>query len=241
MPIKTIILTLCFFFSTSGYSKIKIGTLIYLPPFVVSLAAGIDIDLSRSLCARLHEECQFIPLRVEQLYDAISTGEVDIAIGGIPIHTNNRMFIFSLPYMLSRGQFLMTKGRQIHSIGDLKGSLVGVIRDDLNGGLFYNYLFNQYPGQFKMKQFNDIEDILAALSDKTISAAFLSHPVVNYWKQNSVNQFTSLGSPISIGEGIAIMSLSKNKKLIQRINQQLQIMQKDNTMTQLYNTYLFNE
>ena len=199
------------------------------------------MDLSRSLCAHLHEECQFISMGMEQLYEAMAAGKIDIAIGGIPIQLNNEIFIFSLPYMLSKGQFLIIKEGTIHSVSDLKGGVVGVIRDDLNGGLFYNYLFNQYHGQFKIQQFNDIEDVMSALSNKTISAAFLYHPVVNYWKQNSGNQFTSLGPPIVIGNGIAIMSLSKNKKLIQRINQQLQTMERDNTIMRLYNTYLFNE
>ncbi len=242
MPVKNLLLALCLFFSSSGYTTINVGTLIFKPPFISSPGYGFDIDLVHLLCQRLQEQCNLRPMGMDQLYQNLKDGKIDLAIGGIPISYSLQInFIFSLPYMLSKGQFLVLKKNQINSISELKDQSIGILQNPLNGGVFYKYLLDRYNGQFKIKLYNDIEDVLADLNNKTISAAFLNRSSVNYWIQQGGQEFKSLGPVYTIGDGIAIMALPKNKQLIARINKLIQDIEKDNTYMKLYNVYFANE
>ncbi|WP_131795453.1 transporter substrate-binding domain-containing protein [Fluoribacter gormanii] len=242
MPIKTILMALGLLFSSIGYTTINIGTLIFKPPYIFSPKNGFDIDLAQLLCQRLKEQCHFIPMGINELYKKLQEGKVDLAMGGIPISYELKTnFIFSLPYMLSKGQFLVLKNSQINSINGLQGKKVGILQNPLNGGLFYEYLLEHYSKLFQIKLYEDIEDVLADLHNKTISAAFLNRSSVNYWTHEGGNQFKPLGDVDEIGDGIVILASPKNQELIDRINNALKAIEKDNTYMKLYNTYFSDE
>ncbi|WP_028389357.1 transporter substrate-binding domain-containing protein [Legionella fairfieldensis] len=242
--IRNIFLLLsCFFFSTLGYGATKIGMLLYDPPYVISPKEGFDVDLSRILCIDLKLSCQFIFFQNSQaLYDALKSGQVDLALSGITISSSReKNFLFSLPYMLSQGQFMTLKKSGLQSVDDLNGTTVGVIKDTLSGGVLYSYLNNNFQGKFKITQYDNVEDMLSALSNNTISAVFLYRSDVNYWNHNSGNVFQSLGPVVTLGKGLAIMTTPKNENLINQINNYLQRMEKDNTYLNLYRVYFSNQ
>ncbi|CEG55719.1 transporter substrate-binding domain-containing protein [Legionella fallonii] len=239
--IKTLLFACSFFFSISGYSNIKIGTLHYDPPFIISPSQGFDIDLIHLLCTRLQQHCQLLYMDGEQLYQALQDGTVDLAIGGIsisPLRKTN--YIFSLPYLLSKGQFLTLKRSKIHSLDDLKGTTVGVIHDDLSGGIYHKYLVDHYQGQFQINEYNTVENMFAALNNNNIAAVFLYRSDTNYWNHNGGDLFKTVGPVVRIGEGIAIMALPRQEELIQRINKLLQQIEADNSYMNLYKTYFYN-
>ncbi|MCC5013806.1 MULTISPECIES: transporter substrate-binding domain-containing protein [unclassified Legionella] len=240
--ISTLIVTFIFFVS-SAYSEIKIGTLAYDPPFVISPTEGFDIDLSRLICKYLQEQCRLMQrANTKQLYQALEEGKIDLAIAGITIsQARQNNFVFTLPYMLNKSQFLTLKSNNINSINELKGTTVGVIRDQLSGGVLYNYLLNHYQKQFKINQYGNVEELLASLNNKTLSAVFLYRSDVNYWNQNGGDSFKPLGSVITLGEGLAIMALPKNNQLISRINAVLLQMENNNIYLAVYKTYFSNE
>ncbi|WP_019217391.1 type 2 periplasmic-binding domain-containing protein [Legionella tunisiensis] len=92
------------------------------------------------------------------LYKRLEEGKVDLAMGGIPISYALKInFIFSLPYMLNKGQFLVLKENPIHSVKGLQGQTVGVLRNILNGGVFYNYHLNHYQKLFQVNMHEDKE------------------------------------------------------------------------------------
>lgn len=242
MRIKTILLVLGLLLSSMSYSTINIGTLIFKPPYILSPGNGFDIDLAQLVCQRLHEQCRFIPMDMNGLYKNLQEDEIDLAMGGIPISYALKInFIFSLPYMLSKGQFLVLKSNKMNSTNELQGKTIGVLRNILNGGVFYGYLLEHYQNSLKIKLYDDIEDILSDLNNKTISAAFLDRSSVNYWMQVGGAQFKPLGVVHIIGNGIAIVASPKNTALIKRINPILEDIEKDGNYFKLYDTYFANE
>ncbi|MDR3443482.1 MAG: transporter substrate-binding domain-containing protein [Legionella sp.] len=237
-----LVLVFCFLFSIAGHSTINIGTLPYDPPYIISPHEGFDIDLSRMLCQRLKEQCNIIPMGAKQIYQELKNGKIDIAIAGITISPElQKEFIFSLPYMFSQGQFLTLKGSSINSINDLNGTTVGVIIDSLSGRVFYNYLIKNHPDQFRIKSYESVENMFAALSNKTIAAVFLYRSDVNYWNHNGGNMFKPLGPVVTLGEGLAIMALPEKQELIEKINGVLDEMEQDDTYLDLYKTYFSNQ
>lgn len=242
MKIRAIFIVLCFLLSTISHATLRIGTLIFKPPYILSPGNGFDVDLAEALCKRLKEQCQFIPMGMTELYEELRDNEVDLAMGGIPIsYTLKINFIFSLPYMLSKGQFLVLKKQPFNSVNDLKGKSVGVLRNILSGGVFYGYLVQHYNKVFQVKMYEDIEDIMEDLNNSTISAAFLDRSSVTYWIREGGGQFKTIGMVHTLGDGIAILALPKNKKLIDRINKALQNIELNETYFKLYETYFSNE
>ncbi|WP_454784600.1 transporter substrate-binding domain-containing protein [Legionella sp. WA2024007413] len=242
MRIKTLLISLSLLLSSISYATINIGTLIFKPPYIFSPKNGFDIDLAQLLCQRLKEQCDFIPMGMDELYKKLQQGKVDLAMGGIPIsHDLKTNFIYSLPYMLSKGQFLILKNSEINSINELQGKKVGVLRNPLNGGLFYEYLSTHYAKLFQMKLYEDVEDLLADLHNKTIAAAFLNRSSVNYWTQEGGDQFQPLGEVHIVGDGVVILAPPKNQALIGRVNNVLKAIEKENTYIKLYNTYFADE
>lgn len=242
--IRTAVIVMsCFFFSTFSYSITKIGMQEYDPPYIISPHQGFDVDLSHMFCTQLKLECQFNFIKsTDQLYEALKNGQVDLAISGITISAvREKEFIFSLPYMLSEGQFLTLRQSKINSVNDLNGSSVGVIRDGLSGGVIYSYVANNFKGKFKVDQYDNVEDMFADLSNKKISAVFLYRSDVNYWNHNSGNIFKPLGPVITLGKGLAIMATPKNSNLIEKINKFLQQMEANNTYLNLYRIYFSNQ
>ncbi|WP_026069274.1 transporter substrate-binding domain-containing protein [Legionella tunisiensis] len=108
-------------------ANVKVGTVYFYPPYVISNEEGFDIDLIHLLCRGLQEDCQLVPMHFDELYSALDKGDIDIAIAGVPIPGNQDSYVYSLPYMISKAQFLTLKGNGINSISDLKGKSVGVI------------------------------------------------------------------------------------------------------------------
>ena len=239
----TLILISCFCCSILSYGATKIGMLMYDPPYIISPHEGFDVDLSHMLCARLKLECQFVFLKdTQQIYDALKNGQVDLAISGITISAaRQKEFIFSLPYMLSQGQFLTLRENNINSINDLSNMTVGVIRDKLSGGVLYSYVTNNFQKKFTIHQYETVEDMFAALGDKRISAVFLYRSDINYWNHNGGNVFKPLGAVVTLGEGLAIMAKPQNAVLIAEINKTLKQMEQNNAYLDLYTVYFSNQ
>ncbi|GGI79514.1 transporter substrate-binding domain-containing protein [Legionella impletisoli] len=222
--------------------QVKVGTLYFYPPFVMSLQEGFDIDLIQTLCRRTHHDCQLIPMDLNKLFSALDDGSIDIAIGGLVI-TEDRLnrFISTTPYLLSRGTFMVSKQSTIETLNDLDKKSVGVMKGGQDGGVFYNYLKAHYLGQFDVVSFNGIGDILNALSNNKISAAFVHESTALYWVQNGGGQFKIIGTPTLVGEGMGIFALPKNSDLINQFNQQLYELENDDYYLNLYQTYFSEE
>lgn len=242
MKFKILFITISLLLSNLCNATINIGTLMFKPPYIVSPSSGFDIDMARQICRRLQEDCRFIPMDIDALYDKLKNGTIDLAMGGIPIsYALNIQFIFSLPYMLSKGQLLILKNSKLSSFSDLKGETIGVLKNRLNGGVLYDYLFKNYQKLFQIQLYDSVEQIMSDLNNKKIAAAFLNRSSVNYWLIEGGAQFRAFGNVHTIGNGVAIVALPKNNALINRINSVIQDMEKDGSYSKLYNIYFANE
>ncbi|USQ13655.1 transporter substrate-binding domain-containing protein [Legionella lytica] len=126
-------------------------------------------------------------------------------------------------------------------MAELKGSTIGLIKDELSGGVLYSYIINNFPGTFKINQYNSVEDLFAALSNKSIAAVFLYRSDVNYWNHNVSNSFKTIAPVVTLGEGFAVMATPRNENLITRINKVLLQMEQDSSYLKLYETYFSNQ
>lgn len=238
---KLLLLLIYFSLSSPVYASLRIGTVYFYPPFVMSNNTGFDIQFINKICQNLHETCNLIPMNYNELYSALKMGSIDLAIGGLVTYSagpNN--FIYSLPYVLSKGAFLTLKKNSFSSVDNLQGK-VGIVKGSQDGDVFYDYLKSQYHGQFDIVQYDDMDALIAALSNGDISAAFTHESTVLYWNLNGGGQFKTLTKPTMVGQGIAIIALPKNAKIVGEINQQIKQIEQENFYLDLYATYFANE
>lgn len=225
--------------ATPVCATIKIGTEYFYPPYVISTSEGFDIGLIQLLCLRMHEDCEIVPMDFHEIFPALDSGKIDIAIGGISISLDRlKKYIFSMPYLIGRGQFLVLKGSMFISSQDLIGQSVGVIKGEQDGSVTYQSLVQNFSDSIKIIEYNDMEDLISALSNKDIAAAFIHRPTAHYWLQNGGDQFKILNETVFLGQGIAIMALPNKGDLIQKINDRLVGAEKDNSYLSLYETYM---
>lgn len=225
-----------------SYADVRVGVVFFYPPFVMSASQGFDIDFIQTLCQKTNNKCQLSLMPFEQLFLALDTGQIDVAIGGIVISpARMQHYIFTMPYMLSRGQFVVLKDSTVSSLLDLQGQKVGVIAAEQNGGVFYQYLQTNYPNQFQVKQYANLSDIFSALANREIAAVFTHESTAIYWELNGGNLLRSLGKPAVIGEGMGIMALPEKSALIQQFNQQILELENNGGYLNLYRTYFGSE
>ncbi|WP_035918519.1 transporter substrate-binding domain-containing protein [Legionella fairfieldensis] len=239
MKVKLFLLTLFFYLSWGipiSYADIKVGTVFFEPPFVMSIDEGFDIQLMQALCLRIQEKCSFIQMDFHKLFAALNNKTIDLAIGIIAITPQDFSRIFSLPYMVSKGQFLILRSSAFKSVNDLIGKKIGVLKGGVRKGGFIDYLVQNYS-KSDLEEYPNVEDMISALSNGSIDAVFMEKATASYWKENGEDKFQFLGNDVMIGSGLAIMALPENANLIQRINQQLQNMEKDGSYLSLYKTY----
>lgn len=225
--------------SSPTYAHLKIGTVYFDPPYVMSNQTGFDIRFVRLLCQHLKQSYSLMPMDYNALFKAVATGKVDLAIGGISIGAGGVNFIYSIPYALSKGQF-MVKGNY-ETIDDLTGKKVGLIRGSHDGGVYYNFLESAYPNKFVLVQYDDTDDLITALNYNYIAAGFTHRSSVAYWTAHSGGHFKPLGKPMLVGSGIGIMASPNNVILMNEIDQQILTITESPEYLNLYNTYFGDE
>jgi len=221
----------------SVFADIKVGIIFFDPPLVVSPNQGFNVDLMKQICTGMKQNCQMVPKQWYELFPALNNREVDIIMGAFISPERAKNYIFSLPYMLSKGQFITLKDSGLTSLEQLKGKKVGLIKEETNSGIFHDYVQANFYNQFQVLDYDDVEDLMTALNNKTIDAAMMFNITAGYWIQNSDNTFVTLGSSFTIGEGEAIMALPDNIQLINMINQQIKQMENDGVYLNLYQRY----
>lgn len=217
----------------------KVGIVAFDPPYVYSINEGFDIDLTKIICQRLKIQCILIPMSYNKLFTALDSGDIDFALGAIFIKPNSG-YLFSLPYTIGRGQFMVLKSSSAHTVEDLKGKDIGVIKGNPTGSAFVDFLNSHYPDLFQIKDYDSINDLVTALNNQSVSAVFMRRSAVQYWTQNNASLFKSLGAINHVGSGIGVMSSLQNTNLIQQINTVLKQMEADGSYLNLYKIY-FNE
>ena len=110
---------------------LRIGVDPTFPPFAVATSdtvEGIDIDLARTLAAELGLEPQFSHFGYDGLYDALTTGQVDVLISALVIAPERTKEIsYTTPYF-DAGLYLFfpDSGRFAKGIGDMNGATLAV-------------------------------------------------------------------------------------------------------------------
>jgi ABC-type amino acid transport substrate-binding protein len=240
---KLIIFLALFILNTLSYGKaLQIGVVNFAPPFSSATATstnnskhfyGFCIDLMDELCTRIQENCQYkeTELGKKQL-DDLRDGLIDITFLTSPVSdTNDKDYIYSLPYIPSRGQFLVSSGSEIDSLDDLVGKKIGYFQASS-----LKKTIAQYTPLNNIKEYTQLPAMLDALSTHQVDALLINSSFAKYL-MNNVERLKPIGQPVDLGMGYGMIALKQNEALISRINKALLQIESDGTYTTIYNKY----
>ncbi|AHE66292.1 transporter substrate-binding domain-containing protein [Legionella oakridgensis] len=216
-------------------AAIKIGTPIYDPPYAVNDkttgVSGADIDLMNIICSRLKWDCDYVPMRYYELFPALEAGKIDFAIGALIITADKQeKYLFTLPYMISEGGFLLTANNPINSVNELQGKRIGA----LQGREYINYLSQNFLGKFTIVGYERPAELVTDLYNGKVDAMFANYLTILYLQHQYPEYTKVLKEHFKIGNGLGIATLPANKAQVEQINKILLQFGSDGTFIKLY-------
>lgn len=245
--IRQIVLLTFFFLLTPVHAAgelLNVGVDSYTPPFVMEGNAqnfyGFDIDMMTALCKSLQRTCKFVPMKFEDLLNAVATKKVDVAVSSITITADRAKDVdFSVPYLLSYSRFLTihtNESDQPFTLGLLKNKKIGVVvatvfKNQIKDMGIIDPIVIEYPNP---------EVMLEDLGNKKLDYVLFDNPTALYWAANSSGAFAVIGKPYLYGYGLGIAVNPTEGNLLQNINQALLQFQQSNEYNMAYTRYIEN-
>lgn len=88
--------------------------------------AGFDVDAARAVCEKLGWEIKFQPIKAENAYVELSSGNIDCAWGGLALDTASTKFTVLATYMTNELVLLVRTDSNIRSKGKLSGRTLAI-------------------------------------------------------------------------------------------------------------------
>jgi polar amino acid transport system substrate-binding protein len=223
---------------------LNVGVDSYTPPFVMEGDAkklyGFDIDMMSALCKSIQRTCNYVPMRFEDLLNAVATQKVDVAVSSITITAERSKNVnFSDPYLLSFSRFLTNhtdESNQPLSLELLKNKKIGVVA----GTVFKDQIKDMGIINPTVVEYRNTEVMLEALRNDTLDYVLFDNPTALYWAANSSGAFAVIGKPYLYGYGLGIAVDPNEENLLENINQALLKFQQSNEYKMSYSTYIQN-
>lgn len=231
----------------SSLPRLRFLTTTDFPPFNFidksGRLSGFHVDLARAICAELAiaEKCQIQALPWDELDAALSRGDGEALIAGVPATAENReKYAFSRPYLQFPARFIMRKAQAVaEPLSDkLRGKRVGVI-----AGSAHERVLRDYFGNVKVVTYSRPEWLNTDLKDGKLDAAFGDGMRLSFWLAgtDAARCCRFAGGPYLapeyLGTGLAIATASDNPALASAFNYALHEIAAKGTFAELYLRY----
>jgi len=234
----------------SSIVRLRFLTSVDFPPFnftdQTGKLAGFHIDLAREICDELEitDKCQIQALPFADLQDALSASQGDAVIAGVAVTPALRQrFAFSRPFLMLPARFvrnLKTPGEGT-AVTALAGRSVGVVADTAHEAMLKAF----FP-TIKAVPFETKEELLAAVKDGKIDAAFADGLQLSFWVSSPASDKCCAlfdGPYISeqfLGEGMTIMLRQQDSVLTAAIDHALATLSRNGRLQEIYLRYFPN-
>lgn len=238
MVVFIVVLCIC---ARAFSSPLKVGITLSGPPIVerVNTAKGpyyfgFCIDIMNDICKRIGEKCIYEDITLNDQLKLLDNGDIDLLVQAKPYTSANlQHYAISLPYAVSKIQFVTLKSGSINKIEDIKNKKIGVIKST-----FYNLLLqSSYSTHNEIIAYQATADLLSALAQNKIDVIVLNNAIAHELSNNNFYNIKLVGPDQALGEGYGIVALADKAKLIEAINKAILNIQKDGTYASIYQKY----
>lgn len=239
---KAVVLIIILFTHIASFSNpIRVGVGISGAPIVENVKTdqgtyyfGFCIDIMNNICERIGRPCIYSPITLGNQFDLLNSGAIDLLVLTKPyIPFDLKQYAISLPYAVSKIQFIALKNSSVNDPKDIKNKKIGVI-----DSTFYSLLLHSsYSKNNQIIPYNQVSDLLSDLTQNKIDLIGLNNAIAYSLATNNVYDIKLVGHGIPLGDGYGIIALSDKAPLIQEINQAILSIQRDGTYTSIYRKY----
>ncbi len=192
---------------------------------------GFDIDVCEEIAIRLGVEFKPVPNEWSGIIEGLRSGVYDGILGSMAITEEREEVVdFTIPYYYSGAQILVQENSAIENIEDLEGKSVGLV----TGTTFENDA-NSLNADIKL--YKDDNQTLMELNNGNLDAVITDRVVgVNAINSGEFN-IKLLGTPVRT-EDIAVAFRDEDDALREAVNEILQEMHDDGTLSNLSSKWL---
>lgn len=228
--------------ATAQNPPLNIAVTHFNPPFVVQAGKqqtfGFDILLMNRLCQIIQRDCEYYPMRFNQLLPSLTNFDIDIqvAVGGLTITLERAKIVdFTPSYLKSQASFLATANNipGAFSLSAFNNKTIGVV----SGTVFENGISEMSLNNSSIIAFPTEEELIEQLSEEDVDFALLDSPSADYWNIKSSGVLKKFGSNIDYGQGYGIAVEKGNIELLNQLNQALSTYLKSEDFKKDYMTY----
>lgn len=211
--------------------KLIVGTFSEFKPFTFKNEngdhAGYDIDLIKKVAEKLDFDIEFREIFFLDLFPAIDSREIDIAISGITITSERaRKYLFSDPY-INVGQVVVAlkNNKEINSADDVRNKKIGTTK-----GTTLEESAKKITSEELVFAYDDLKEV-EALRSGEVDALVRDYVEALILIDNNP-EFKIAGQPF-IQDYYGIMVHKENEALMSKINKVLGEMSRNNSLKQL--------
>lgn len=192
---------------------------------------GFDIDLAKTLCERMQQECIFTSNIFERLLPSLKFRRYDAVISGLDITEERKAFVdFTDSYFHNSGTLVTAKGLY-SNIEQLKGKRVGIGADTTQ----QDYLEAAWP-EIVAVAYDNYQNALLDMRNGRLDGIFGDTLAIQEVLKTNP-QLEKVGAPITesryFGYGLGIAVRKGNTELRDNLNKALQSLKDDGTLRQL--------
>lgn len=218
---------LCSVASICHSEPLTIATGGHYPPYIYDpatpTARGLDKAIVDEICRRGNYECTWVDLPMDDIWQRLASGEVDVVTGGFGYSVERDAIVdFTCPYVRSgedNGDFIATR-----PVVDLVSARIGV----LVGSLYESAMVK---AQRDTRSFPTEEAALAALAAGYVDVVFGSH---NAWRLVEDDpEFYDIGDYPTFSGGSVLGVAETAPALLANLDRILADMSADGTLSRL--------
>ncbi len=219
--------------------KIVFGTNAEFPPFeyvtsngIIGDFDGVDIAIAKNIADDMGKDVEIKNMEFDSLLIELDNGQVDAVIAGLSVTEERKEACdFSIPYYVATQVMIVKEGSDIRKAADMNGKRIAVIRG-YTGQAYVEELGYEYETFTKGS-----ESITELVDGKCDVLVIDSATAEKYVKDNE--GLAIVEDPDTFGvEQYAVAVKKGNSKLLSRINEYVQKMLDNGTISDLSAEYL---
>lgn len=230
---KRLTLLLALLAGSASAESLRIATGGHYPPYIFNpatedAAMGLDKDLMDEICTRGGYECTWVDLPMNDIFQALARGDVDVVTGGFGYSPERDALVdFTCPYVAnenSTGLFIGTREGV-----DLIGARIGVLDQSLYQKAMEQAARTTVP-------YATEEEALAALVAGDVNVVFGSHNIVDM--TDNLEGFHQLGEYPTFSGGSVLGVSEDAPALLEDLETLLAKISADGTLSRLQMRWL---
>lgn len=160
--------------AASGF--LRIGVDPTYPPFAVAEGNevhGLDIDLAHALADELGLQPRFTYFGYDGLYDALTTGQVDVLISALVVAPERTRDVAYTQGYFDAGQFLVVPAEEdsVNAMRDLAGKTLAVEQGALGHAIALEW--QRKISGLEIAPYPTVDEVLAAVRENSAAAALV--------------------------------------------------------------------